>query len=115
VVCDLFDAVVGHVADPDSAPGGPFERDVVEADAARRHDPQRRQPLEVLLAHAHIRADEERDDIVAAPRLPAVDDLDSEPVEELAHPLQREAGSPTTTLTDAPTASARPGVRLRRP
>jgi acyl-CoA thioester hydrolase len=69
VVGDLLDAIVGHVADPDAAPLGLADVQMVEADAAGRDHAQRRQPLEVDRPHLRLGADEQSDDVVPGPRL----------------------------------------------
>jgi hypothetical protein len=63
----LLDAVVGDIADPDAAIGCRRHVDVVVAHAARRDDPECRQPVELGRADGLIRADEEPDDVIALP------------------------------------------------
>jgi hypothetical protein len=92
VVGDLLDAVVGDVADPDSAPRRLLMSDVVVADAARGHDPERGKSREVIGLDSYVCADQKGDDVVPHPGFAPGDDVEVQAVQELSNPFDAKAG-----------------------
>jgi acyl-CoA thioester hydrolase len=87
MIGDLLDAVVGDVADPDTALFGFIHIEVVEADAAGGDNTQRRQAVEIGRPYLRLGSDEEADDVLACPWLATLGNGHAGSCEERAHAL----------------------------
>ena len=87
----LLHAVVRDVAHPDVALGGGAQIHVVVTHAARRHDPESRQPVELLGADREVRARQQAADVLPLPRCVRRLDL-GVTVEDRPNVVQRVGG-----------------------